>query len=120
MSLASQIVSAVNQAKASLGDLVITATVTKVTNVSYSTTTLNPTQTSASPTVDGFVSQWDEDELDGEKVRSDDVKFYVFPTTVEIAHGDTVSFDGTKYSVERVSPVKAGIQTALTLVQLRK
>lgn len=112
--------SAVAQAKKSLGDLVITVPVSRKSNGTYNPITLTVTQEETTSNVDGFVGEWTEDELRGEIVRHDDIKFYVFPTAVVIKHGDTVNYEDSDYEVVRISPIKAGTQTALTMLQLRK
>lgn len=120
MSLTQRILDSVNKARVSLGDLVLTASITKTVNIGYDPDTLKPIQTTQTKEFQGFIAQWDEGEVDGTKVRSDDVKFYVFPTDVVITQNDPLNLLGIAYSVEKKSPVMVGSQVGLTMLQLRK
>lgn len=120
MSLATRILGAVQKAKTSIGDLVIQALVTSVVNGAYNTTTLKPSQTVVTGLVDGFVSEWTEAESGGDNIKFDDVKFYMFPTSMSVLPGHTVKVNGITYNLIKTSPVMVGSHVALTLLQLRK
>lgn len=120
MSLVSQIMDAVQQAKDSLGDLVVSVHIKHVENGAYDPITLTAAKVETTFDVDGFVGQWDELDRRDEEIRFDDVKFFVFPTSKTIGQGDTLDLGGFDYGIVRVSPVKAGNRTALTQLQLRK
>lgn len=127
MSLSSRVLAAIDRAKKSLGDLVVTATVVQTRNTGYSATNLQPTQTTASVSVNGFVGSWSESELReyafrnaDMDVRVGDVAFYVFPTTADPRVDDSVTLDGVSYVVKKTLPVMVGNQVGLTLLQLRR
>lgn len=117
---------AVNRAKSSLGDLVITATVTKVTDKSFNTTTLKPDESTKVFDVQGFYGDWTEGLIkdrsirDTLNVRMDDVQFFMFPADVDVTNEDTVVVDGVTYTVKGVLPYKVGSSVAMTMLQLRR
>jgi len=119
VSLSERVLSSVDRARTALGDLVITATVTKTASV-YDNDLLKVVNTTSTRTVQGFVSAWDYNEVDGSNVRVDDVKFYAFPSITVITHNDPVTVNGVSYVVVKVAPVMAGSRVALTQVQLRR
>lgn len=122
MSLAGRVIDAITKAKASLGDLIISATMTKVVNIGYDATTQLPTQTISTKNFEGFIGGWTEEELRGSSVRTDDMKFYIFPNqgADQIKHGNELNVNGLKYKVEKIDPTMVGTQVALWTVQLRK
>ena len=103
-----------------MGDLIIQATIVQTTNTGYDEANLVPIQTTKTFTVDGFFDSWTLDELKDSSVRTDDIKFYVFPNNVQYVQNDPVTLKGTTYKLQRASPVMVGNQIALTLFQLRK
>lgn len=126
MSLQSKVLAAIGQAKTAIGDLVVQATVTKVTGTSYDPATLKPVQSISTATVDGFVGSWDEAEVRDLQtrtvlnVRADDVAFYVFPTDAEIDTDDKVALQGVNYIVVDLVRYSVGSKVGLTLLQLRR
>lgn len=101
-------------------------TLTKITPGSYNPATGTSTNTSTNYSGSGLRQDYDLSDIDGSMIRQGDVKFLISPTlingndTPEPAAGDSVTFDGSTYSVVSVSPWNyAGVSVGFS-VQARK
>lgn len=118
MSLVAQIVSGVAQAKSAMGDLVVSGTLTRVTNTGF--TNLAPAQTTETGGIDGFYAEWEEEDHKSFNVLKDDVKFYSFAASLTPKVGDSILLDDISFEVVKTGPIKAGSTAVLTMLQLRK
>jgi hypothetical protein len=123
--MSSKVLSAVARAKTALGDLVLTATLTKITGA-YDPALLKTVDTPKSYSVDGFIGDWKENRILDQSVRNDldvrmdDVQFYMFPADVEPTQNDTMTVLGTKYTIVNVQPYMAGSVPAVSMIHLRR
>lgn len=85
-------------------------TITKITPGAYDPSTGTSTNTSANYSGSGLRQDYDLSDINGSMIRQGDVKILISPTLIngndmpEPAAGDSVTFDGSTYSVVSVSP----------------
>ena len=99
---------------------------TKVTAGAYNPATGSSTNTTTNYDGSGFRQDYKLDDIDGTMARQGDVKFLVSPLLIngndmpEPADGDSITFDGSTYSVISVKPWNyAGLAVGFE-VQARK
>lgn len=120
MSLATDVVKGVEEAKKALADLVISVPLTKVGTSTYNTSTGKLTPSESTPTIEMCVTAFGHDEIDGTNVRSDDLKGVVFTVSQDIDSEDRVTIGGVEYKVCGVQRHFAGEILVLYEVHLRK
>lgn len=119
MSNVSTIVNAVRSAKAALKDLVITVPVSKISYV-YNPATGRNVPTTSSVNIDIAIMSFDFRDIDGDNVREDDLKGFVFTIDQNIDFDDEVIYDGTVYKVKAVKKHLAGETLVALEIHLRK
>ena len=119
--LSSTIYSAVIGAKGKLGSLVIQATL-KVANVpTYNAASGVKSTTSTDKSIDVVIDKFAFNEIDGEQVKSSDVKLVMFNNDDTVPSlSDKVVLNGVTYDLINVNPVQAGSKVIIFMLQLRR
>lgn len=120
MSLLDSLLKSVESAKAKtkslFSDTVITISERSVYEPSTGIVTTEPVNQLVSIMVD----EWEYGEINGESVRSDDLKTFSFDVSSDVREADQVLFAGSKYSVVRITPVMVSNKMVARYIQLRK
>jgi hypothetical protein len=119
MSLSSTVLHAIDRAQSSLGDLVITITL-KSTSTVFNNSTGKAEPTEVTKYLKASVDRWESDEVDGDLVRSDDVKLIDFSVSVPIDLSDSVEFNGVSYNLVKITPTYVGNHVGVRTLQLRR
>jgi len=101
MSLNNLIQSAVRTGFAAAGDLVKTATYSRVTGEVYNTTTLQNTKTTATASVEVIVTSYSAREVDNVTILPNDVKITLNAADITFvpSPGDSITVEGITYEV---------------------
>ena len=119
--LASTIYSAVLGAKGKLGSLVIQATLKTAGVASYNATSGVKSTTTTDKSIDVVVDKFAFNEIDGEQVKSSDVKLVMFNNDDTVPSlSDKVVLNGVTYDLINVNPVQAGSKVIIFMLQLRR
>ena len=119
--LASTIYSAVLGAKGKLGSLVIQATLKTATVASYNAASGVKSTATTDKSIDVVVDKFAFNEIDGEQVKSSDVKLVMFNNDDTVPSlSDKVVMNGVTYDLINVSPVQAGSKVIIFMLQLRR
>lgn len=119
--LASTIYSAVLGAKGKLGSLVIQATLKTAGVASYNAASGVKSITTTDKSIDVVVDKFAFNEIDGEQVKSSDVKLVMFNNDDTVPSlSDKVVLNGVTYDLISVNPVQAGSKVIIFMLQLRR
>lgn len=119
--LASTIYSAVLGAKGKLGSLVIQATLKTAGVASYNAASGVKSITTTDKSIDVVVDKFAFNEIDGEQVKSSDVKLVMFNNDDTVPSlSDKVVLNGATYDLINVNPVQAGSKVIIFMLQLRR
>lgn len=119
--LSSTIYSAVIGAKGKLGSLVIQATLKVAGVAAYNAATGVKSTTPTDKSIDVVVDKFAFNEIDGEQVKSSDVKLVMFNNDDMVPSlSDKVVLNGVTYDLINVSPVQAGSKVIIFMLQLRR
>lgn len=119
--LTSTIYSAVLGAKGKLGSLIIQATLKTAGVASYDVTSGVKSTTSTDKLIDVVVDRFAFNEIDGEQVKSSDVKLVMFNNDDTVPSlSDKVILNGVTYDLINVSPIQAGSKVIIFMLQLRR
>ena len=119
--LASTIYSAVLGAKGKLGSLVIQATLKTVGVAAYNAASGVKSTTTTDKSIDVVVDKFAFNEIDGEQVKSSDVKLVMFNNDDTVPSlSDKVVMNGVTYDLINVNPVQAGSKVIIFMLQLRR
>ena len=119
--LASTIYSAVLGAKGKLGSLVIQATLKTVGVASYNAASGVKSIATTDKSIDVVVDKFAFNEIDGEQVKSSDVKLVMFNNDDMVPSlSDKVVLNGVTYDLISVNPVQAGSKVIIFMLQLRR
>ena len=119
--LASTIYSAVLGAKGKLGSLVIQATLKTATVASYNAASGVKSIATTDKSIDVVVDKFAFNEIDGEQVKSSDVKLVMFNNDDTVPSlSDKVVMNGVTYDLINVNPVQAGSKVIIFMLQLRR
>jgi hypothetical protein len=120
MSLTNLIVSSVAKAKVTLGDLVVTFKVRKKSGTEYVNGKYENTYTDTD--VDGIYDKFQVHEIDGNLIKSKDVKLLLFVGLVLPENGDLLVDETGLITYNVISSVhtKAGSTPVVSTVQVRK
>jgi hypothetical protein len=119
MSLVKTIVDNVVKAQKALKDLVISLPVTSYSEGAYDPATGTVTKTPTTVNVNAVPIDWDDDEVDGNLVKKSDIKMVVFSEEIELDTTDLVDYNGGKYKIHHIEPVRAGTRVPVRIIQLR-
>ena len=118
MGLAAQVSAAVTSAKVALGDLTVSATLTKRTKAAYapgSAISFTTSNTTVSVVIAAYSRKEQENSLIGEL----DVKILVFPASAIPEVGDLIVIGSVNYRAINVKATYAGSEIVLYVVQGR-
>lgn len=119
--LASTIYSAVLGAKGKLGSLVIPATLKTTGVASYNAASGVKSTATTDKSIDVVVDKFAFNEIDGEQVKSSDVKLVMFNNDDTVPSlSDKVVMNGVTYDLINVNPVQAGSKVIIFMLQLRR
>ena len=120
--LASTIYSAVLGAKGKLGSLVIQATLKTAGVASYNAASGVKSTATTDKSIDVVVDKFAFNEIDGEQVKSSDVKLVMFNNDDDTVPSlsDRVVLNGVTYDLINVNPVQAGSKVIIFMLQLRR
>lgn len=119
--LASTIYSAVLGAKGKLGSLVIQATLKTAGVASYNAASGVKSAATTDKSIDVVVDKFAFNEIDGEQVKSSDVKLVMFNNDDTVPSlSDKVVLNGVTYDLINVNPVQAGSKVIIFMLQLRR
>ena len=119
--LASIIYSAVLGAKGKLGSLVIQATLKTAGVASYNAASGVKSIATTDKSIDVVVDKFAFNEIDGEQVKSSDVKLVMFNNDDMVPSlSDKVVLNGVTYDLISVNPVQAGSKVIIFMLQLRR
>lgn len=119
--MSAQITKAIKVAKANLGDLVLSASLKRVTGQSYVDGTYTPIETSTP--VDLVVDKFSYNEMQSGEFKETDMKVSVFNNDagdLSITTDDRIVLDSIQYSVYKVDPARVGPVIPLFEVVLRR
>lgn len=118
MSLTNSVISAIRQTKASLGDLLISMTLVKVTKtyssgVNFESTTQIPVQ--------GVIEKYTDKEIDGTMIFKDDLKIILFNEegAIQVSNKDRIIANGKTFEVVQVKAEYVGAYTPIINLQVR-
>lgn len=119
--LSSTIYSAVIGAKGKLGSLVIQATLKVANAPTYNAASGVKSTTSIDKSIDVVIDKFAFNEIDGEQVKSSDVKLVMFNNDDTVPSlSDKVVLNGVTYDLINVNPVQAGSKVIIFMLQLRR
>ena len=119
--LSSTIYSAVIGAKGKLGSLVIQATLKVAGVAAYNAASGVKSTTTTDKSIDVVVDKFAFNEVDGEQVKSSDVKLVMFNNDDAVPSlSDKVVLNGVTYDLINVNPVQAGSKVIIFMLQLRR
>lgn len=119
--LSSTIYSAVIGAKGKLGSLVIQATLKVAGVAAYNAASGVKSTTTTDKSIDVVVDKFAFNEVDGEQVKSSDVKLVMFNNDDTVPSlSDKVVLNGVTYDLINVNPVQAGSKVIIFILQLRR
>lgn len=123
MSLSDQVLAGIRIARANLGDLLVKATLIRVTGPKvYDTATGKYTVPTEEVEVDGFVDKFSFMELQAQDFNQTDIKFVVFNTEndLNVSTTDSIKFAGITRSIIAVKPEYVGVYKPVIALTLRK
>lgn len=119
MSLVSTILSGVAKAQKGLQDLVILLPIISKSEAAYDKATSTVVVTDIIKNVDAVPIDWDDIEIDGTIIMRSDIKMVVFSKDVPIDLTDLVSYNGGKYKIMSIKPIRVGTHVPARILQLR-
>ena len=118
--LASKVQSAVLKVVNSLGSLVVTATLSKITTGSYNVSTGSVSTSLSTTSLKVIVDKYTVIDLTNTSIESTDLKVLVVPNSAVPASGDTLTLNSVVFSVLNVTANYVGDKVVLYELQCRK